>query len=109
MVVIKKPHSDTCDDVLGVFLKEAKLLSEISHPNIVKLLAVNDEPISIMMEYCEFSFQPFDRNESVSSLNKLLTYLVEEDLLQYFPGIGNYIVRDIAAAIYYLHNNGHCA
>ena len=105
MVVIKKPHSDTCDDVLGVFLKEAKLLSEISHPNIVKLLAVNDEPISIMMEYCEFSFQPFDRNESVSSLNKLLTYLVEEDLLQYFPGIGNYIVRDIAAAICYLHNN----
>ena len=48
-----------------------------------------------MMEYCEFSFQPFDRNESVSSFNKLLAYLVEEDLLQYFPGSGNHIAQDI--------------
>ena len=48
-----------------------------------------------MMEYCEFKFQPFDRNETVSSLNKLLAYLVEEDLLQYFPGIGNHIAQDV--------------
>ena len=92
MVVIKKPHSDTCGDVLTVFLKEAKLLSEVKHENILQLLALNDEHV---MEYCEFSFQPFDRNESVSSFNKLLAYLVEEDLLQYFPGSGNHIAQDI--------------
>ena len=47
MVVIKKPHSD---DVLVVFLKEAKLLPEVKHETIVQL-AVNDEPVSIVMEY----------------------------------------------------------
>ena len=47
MVVIKKPHSD---DVLAVFLKEAKLLPGVKHENIVQL-AVNDEPVSIVMEY----------------------------------------------------------
>ena len=79
-----------CNDLLAVFLKEAKLLSEVKHEKIVQLFVVNDEPVSIMMEYCEFSFQLFYRHESVSSVNKLLAYLVEEDLLQYFPvgGIG---------------------
>ena len=64
-------------------------MSKIRHENIVSLIAVSEDPVSIMMEYCVFSFTPFQRMEKFNSLDQLLQYLsiiYIEDLFKYFPG-----------------------
>ena len=58
-----------------------------------------------MMEHLEFSFVSFGRNMKVNSLEKLLDVFDSENLLPYFPGIGNSIASDIINAVSYLHQN----
>ena len=78
-------------------------MSKIRHENIVSLIAVSEDPVSIMMEYCVFSFTPFQRIEKFSSLDQLLQYLIPEDLFTYFPGILNFMAQDIGNGLAYLH------
>ena len=66
-------------------------MSKIRHENIVSLIAVSEDPFSIMMECCVFSFAPFQRIEKFDSLDQLLQYLSTEDLFTYFPGILNFL------------------
>ena len=54
----------------NVFRKEALALSQIKHENIIRLLGVCDDPVSIMTEYCYFSLRPFQRNEQFNSLDQ---------------------------------------
>ena len=65
--------SVTAADVTGVFIKEAKILSEIKHDNIVDLLGDCEKPVSSMMELCEFDFEPFNTDQNVSSLDQFLS------------------------------------
>ena len=78
---------------------------EYSHENIVLLIAVSEDPVSIMMEYCMFSFTPFQRIEKFNSKDELLQYLRTEDLFKYFLGILNFMARDIGKGLAYLHEN----
>ena len=80
-------------------------MSKIRHENIVSLIAVSEDPVSIMMEYCVFSFTLFQRIEKFNSLDQLLQYLSTEDLFTYFPGILNFMARDIGKGLAYLHEN----
>ena len=66
---------------------------------------MSEDPVSIMMEYCMFSFTPFQRIEKFNSLEQLLQYLSTEDLFTYFPGILNFMASDIGKALAYLHDN----
>ena len=91
--------------VSDIFRKEALVLSQIKHENIIRLLGVCDDPVSIMTEYCCFSLRPFQRNEQFNSLDQLLLFLHSQDLFSFFPTIGNSIVKDIVAAVSYLHEN----
>ena len=81
--------------VTDMFAKEVLLMSKICHENIVSLIAVSDDPVSIMLEYCVFSFTSFQRIEKFNSLGQLLQYLSTEDLFTYFPGILNFMESDI--------------
>ena len=58
--------------VSDIFRKEALVLSQIKHENIIRMLGVCDDPVSIMTEYCCFSLRPFQRNEQFNSLDQLL-------------------------------------
>ena len=80
-------------------------MSEICHQNIVSLIAVSEDPVSIMMEYCVISFTLFQRIEKFNSLNQFLQYLSIEDLFTYFPGILNFMASDIGKGLAYLHEN----
>ena len=97
-----KSHSSYVADM---FAKEALLMSKIRHENIVSLIAVSDDPVSIMLEYCAFSFTPFQRIEKFNSLVQLLQHLSTEDSLTCFPGILNFIASDIGKGLAYLHEN----
>ena len=78
-----------------IFAHEALLMSKIHHENIVSLTGVSEDPVAIMMEYCVFSFTPFQRIEKFNSLDQLLQYLSTEDLFTYFSGILNFMASDI--------------
>ena len=83
--------------VSNIFRKEALILSQINHKNIIRLLGDCDGPVSIMAKYYCFSLGPFQRNEQFNSLDQLLK-------------IRNSIVKDIVLAASYLHENDivHC-
>lgn len=80
-------------------------MSSINHENIVSLISVSEKPVSIMMEYCSFTLLPFERDESFNSLDQLLISFHNDDLFSFFPCMSNYMVKDIASAISYLHEN----
>eukprot|EP00112_Aurelia_sp_Birch-Aquarium-sp1_P023193 Seg681.5 transcript_id=Seg681.5/GoldUCD/mRNA.D3Y31 product="Serine/threonine-protein kinase TOS3" protein_id=Seg681.5/GoldUCD/D3Y31 len=60
--------------------------------------------MAVMLEYCEFSFKPFNHENSVNSLYQFLSYLDGEELFAYFPSICNTIVEDVLAAVDFLHS-----
>ena len=86
-----------------IFVKEARLLNNLKHENIVCLIGVCDQPVAIMLEYCEFSFRSFNRDTSVNSLDKSLKYLAKVNLLSFFPEICHKIVDDIVDSIHNIH------
>ena len=88
-----------------IFAKEALLISKIHQENIVSLIGVSQDPVAIMMEYCVFSFTPFQRIDKFKSLDQLLQYLSTEDLFTYFPGMLNFMASDIGKGLAYLHEN----
>ena len=85
-VFIKQIKSDN-PYVSDIFRKEALVLSQIKHENIIQLLGVCDDPVSIMTEYCCFSLRPFQRNEQFNSLYQLLLLLHSQDLFSFFRTI----------------------
>ena len=58
-MAVKKIYTGTTTDITNVFMKEAKILSEIKHDNIVALLRVCEKP--------EVYIEPFNADKKVSS------------------------------------------
>ena len=86
-----------------ISIQEAQLLNNFKHENIVSLIGVCHQPVAIMLEYCEFSFRPFNQDISVNSLDKLMKYLANDNLLSFFLGICHKIDDDIVDSIHYIH------
>ena len=105
IVAVKKLHSNLPQNITNIFTKEALLLWRINSKNVVNILGVCENLISIMMEHLEFSFVPFGRDIKVNSLDKLLDVFDSENLLSYFPGIGKNIASDLINAVSYLHQS----
>ena len=103
-VVTKRIHyGSTANDEL-IFAKEAKLLSSINQANIVTLIGVCEDPVSIVMEYLEFSFKSFGRNRSYSNLDDLLDYMSRDTTFSAFDKVGYYMARDIVTGVAHLHS-----
>ena len=43
------------------------------------------EFVSLMIELCEFDFEPFNADKKVSSLDQFLSCMNEEDIFDSFP------------------------
>ena len=103
-IVLKKLNETYSEEMRNVFSKEAKLLNDARHENIIELLAVCDNPATIMLELCELSMNPFQGDQSFHSLDKFLKYLAKNELLDFFPGICDKITNDILQSIFYIHS-----
>ncbi len=103
-VAVKRLTDTSPSTDKSIFAKEALLLKQIDCANIVKLISVSDDPMAVMLEYCEFSFKPFNRESSVNSLDQFLSYLDGQEHFAYFPSICNKIVEDMPTAVDFLHN-----
>ena len=90
---------------VATFSKEAEIIQRTNNRHVVKLIAVSDNPITIMMEFCVFSFTQFDRDATVNSLDEFLSYYDKEDLHCFFPTILHKISSDMTKAVQYIHSN----
>ena len=90
---------------VATFSKEAEIIQRINNSHAVKLIAVSDNPITIMMEFCAFSFTLFNQNATVNSLDDFFSYYDQEDLHCFFPTILHKISSDTTKAVQYIHSN----
>ena len=105
-VVLKKFKSYTSIRGKGLMAKEAALLAELRHQNIVKVTGVCENPATIMLELCQFSFQTFNSDTVCTNLSQFLEYLHETDTFEKFiPKLSNTIAKDLTAAIMFFHTN----
>ena len=104
-VYVKKLHPTLDKEHIGTFSKEAEIIQRINNMHVVKLLTVSDNPITIMMEFCAFSFTPFNRDATVNLLDEFLSYYDQEDLHCFFPTILHKISSDTTKAVQYIHSN----
>ena len=103
-VVVKKLLGESLDDENG-FKKEAKLLSSISHENIVLFKGFCSSPYAIMMEYLCFEFSPFELSKEVSNLTDFLNYMDKIDGFGYFEDkFSLKIGQEISEGLAYLHS-----
>ena len=106
-VVVKKMLSD---DVLDkkTFIKEARILQRLKHPNIVDFKGICNNPFALVLEYVYFDFKPFGVEQKVSSLAQFLGVLEGFAECHGFdsPHVISTICKDMAAGLQYLHQNG---
>ena len=53
---------------MKLFYKEIRLLNDLHHPNIVRLIGVSVQPLAMMLEYMYFDFKQFGHDRSPSPL-----------------------------------------
>ena len=104
-VRVKKSDPTLDKEHVATFSKKAEIIQRINNRHVVKLIAVSDNPITIMMEFCAFSFTPFNRDATVNSLDEFLSYYDQEDLHCFFPTILHKISSDTTKAVQYIHSN----
>ena len=104
-VCVKTLHPTLDKEHVATFSKEAEIIQRTNNKHVVKLIAVSDNPITIMMEFCVFSFTQFDRDAAVNSLDEFLSYYDKEDLHSFFPTILHKISSDMTKAVQYIDSN----
>ena len=62
------------EDVTKTFLKEAKLLQEMDWKHIVQSYGACYKPLSILLEYLEFSFKPWNSDLTVNTVENFLRF-----------------------------------
>ena len=104
-VCVRKLHPTLDKEHVAAFSKEADIIQRINNRHVVKLIAVSDNPITIMMEFCAFSFTLFNQNATVNSLDDFFSYYDQEDLHCFFPTILHKISSDTTKAVQYIHSD----
>ena len=104
-VRVKKSDPTLDKEHVATFSKKAEIIQRINNRHVVKLIAVSDNPITIMMEFYAFSFTPFNRDATANSLDEFLSYYDQEDLHCFFPTILHKISSDTTKAVQYIHSN----
>ena len=81
-------------------MKEARILRELQHANIVKFKRICTTPVAVILEYAYFDFMPFRMNSKVSCLTGFLATLNGYDFAGFHdPCIFSGICKDIASGL----------
>ena len=91
-VVVKKLLGSSLD-FIDAFAKEARLLYDLKHDNIVSFKAVCHDPVALMLEYVYFDLKVFGGEGQVSSLKDFMACLDTHNC----EGIEGYFMTKIAS------------
>ena len=61
------------------FVKEARIIQNLKHPNIIQFKGICSNPFALILEYVYFNFKPFGIETKVSSLADFLSTLETVD------------------------------
>lgn len=104
-VVVKKLLGSSLD-FIDAFAKEARLLYDLKHDNIVGFKAVCHDPVALMLEYVYFDLSVFGGEGQVSSLKDFMACLDTHNCEGIEGSFMTKIASDIAAGLLYLHERG---
>ena len=107
VVVIKKCLRQNAHEK-RLFLKEAKILNDLSRDHIVRMKGFCENPLAIMLEYVYFDLGLFGVNgHRLSSLQDFLEFVSTDE--QYTNGFSclhtKIAAEDVALGVKYLHEN----
>lgn len=106
-VVVKKLLEESMEEEKE-FIKEARMLYNLRHENVVAFKAFCQKPCAIMLEYVCFDFSPFgdDIDKKVHSLREFVAFVDNQDALEGFNDSGFFtkIAKDVASGLCYLHS-----
>ena len=88
-----------------MFLKEARILRNITCEYVVKLISICLVPSALILEYVYFDFPPFGAEVRVSSLDQFLKYNEKQAQIGEFP-VHVKIALDTSRGLLYLHQKG---
>ena len=101
-VVVKKLRGES-EDAKRRFVKEAKLLNGIKHPNIPSFLGFSNVPYPLMMEYVAFDFAPFGLQKTLYNLEDFYHFVDCEFNFKIFDDVITICMRDIVKGQEFLH------
>ena len=87
------------------FVKEARLMHGIQSEHVVKFQAIGYEPLSVMMEYACFDFQPLGGDLKCSGLDKFLSF-VNSFKMKSLESFALKIAQDLTNGLQCLHKSG---
>lgn len=103
-LVVKKMLGEDITDKKN-FVKEARMLKNLNHTNIVKFKGICSNPFALILEYVFFDFTPFGMETRVSSLADFLGTLDSFDCKDFdSPHVFSTICEDVAKGLKFLHD-----
>ena len=105
--VVKVMQEASFDKVAAKwFIKEAKLMAKLQCPNIVSFIAMDYEPLSMLMEYACFDFGPLGvPSMKCSSLSEFLSF-VNNFQMKTLETFATKIAKDVTNGLLSLHKVG---
>lgn len=106
-VVLKKLLRQNNNYERRLFYKECRLLAGLENKHIVKLQAVCESPLAMMMEYVYFDFGVLDMGLKgrSSSVRDFLDFVSTNAVVDKFADLATKIAKDVAMGLDYLHSN----
>ena len=106
-VVVKKLISAD-EETKKSLIKEARLLQNLRHANVVEFKGICTDQLSLLLEYAYFDFSPFGCDIQTHSLAEFLTVCEQSSCDGMNVAVFAHAAFDVASDLKYLHQNNSC-
>ena len=89
-------------------IKEARLLQNLRHANVVEFKGVCTDQLSLLLEYEYFDFSPFGCDIQTHSLAEFLAVCEQSSCDGMNVAVFTHAAFDVASGLKYLHQNNCC-
>ena len=103
-VVVKKLISAD-EETKKSLIKEARLLQNLRHANVVEFKGICTDQLSLLLEYAYFDFRPFGCDIQTHNLAEFLAVCEESSCDGMNVAVFTHAAFDVAPGLKYLHQN----